>query len=160
MELRKIVNPINYRALNDGHRVSASKRFASNRATKPERKPQRMITRLEHQINYNLYKSLKSKVTNRIVHFNIQVDKFAYNYFKVVYDFNNRFKQAAEIISRDFNLVHERMCPHNPRNRVRIDTGYFLIRLYKRKDIVLEDRIINGPFFIYFKFGKLNEILW
>jgi hypothetical protein len=158
MELRTRANVINYRALNNGRLISPK---TNGRVGVSDRqKPKRMLARLENQINYNLHNLLKFKVSNRIVQFKLEVENRLYSYLKDTYNLNNRFKQASDLILDDFNLIHSRMCPHNLRNRVRLDTGFFFMRIFKKKDILLENRRIAGPCFIYFKFKKINEILW
>jgi hypothetical protein len=160
-QLRTRTKQIDYRALHNGTRISVAGCY---RATLPantiERIPTRMLTRLEHQINFNLLRLLNFRVSNRIVQFKIEIDNKVYSYLKAKYNLNSRFQQAANTVLQDFNLIQEKLCPNNPRNRIKIDTSYFLIRLYKKKDVFFENRKVIAPFFVYFKFGKLNQVLW
>ena len=149
---------VDYRLLNNGPRNQAAMTLRSP-SKSPRSMPTRVLNGLASQLSYYLHGNLKFRVSNRIAQFRVEINSSLYSYLQGKYGFNSRFVQAGYTMLADLDLVHSRPCPHNPRNIVKIDLNYFLVRLHKKKDIVLENKTVSGPFYLYVKFGKLNEIL-
>jgi hypothetical protein len=117
----------------------------------------KLLKHLIESLNFFIYNHLKFRNrSNFIVRFSIIISDKMFFYLENKFKLSKRF-QNKEIFIDFFDLVKERYI--NPRNKIIIDMSYFQVRLDKKKDLNVQDRVIKGAKSLCIRFAKKEVVI-
>lgn len=139
-----------HRSLREREAVNYRERSPSQDSIRLEPAPG--LKRLENRLNYETYKCLKfSRKLIKSFRFNIEISSKVFDYLKNHYKLDYRFKRSREFIE-DFDFVKERISERNVRNKTKINMDFFFVRIFKKGDLMINDKLYKGSHYVAFKF--------
>ncbi len=114
------------------------------------------MTLFIESLNYYIYNKLKFRNrSSLIVQFMVEISEIVYNFLQKEFLVSKLFKQK-DIIIDELGLINERKI--NERNKIQINRFYFMIRLHKKRDLQVQDRVLHGKRFLCVKFSKKEVV--
>lgn len=133
----------------DNRKIGSAKKATASKVQRRAR-PSSQINQLVNTLNYTFYSLLKPRKGNLIKSFKVLISMRLFNFLK----------QSAGSLSdffSNYNLIKERQI--NPVNLIRIDESLFYFKLFKRKGVLVGNRLIQGPCYLYVKLRKKEIVL-